>query len=189
MGEPAFKTHYSVEDYLELQSQVDYKIAYHEGEIFEMAGGTVNHARLSARAVSLLDQALRNRKCAVFSSDLMIGYNSRNYVYADASVICGKSETYKENKNAAKNVCLIVEVLSDETADYDRGEKFKKYQNIDTFVEYVLISQHKVWVDVFFKKQGYDFWQYYSYNSLEENIELRSLEITISMQELYDGIF
>ena len=189
MGETAFKTYYSVEDYLALQSQVAHKIAYHEGEIFEMAGGTVNHARLSAKVGSLLDQALRNRKCAVFSSDLMIGYNSRNYVYADASVICGKTETHKENKNAAKNPCLIVEVLSDETAEYDRDEKFKKYQQIDTFVEYVLISQHKAWVDVFFRKAGFDFWQYYSYNSLEENIELRSSEVTISMQELYDGIF
>lgn len=189
MGEPASKSYYTIEDYLELQSQLDYKIAYHEGEVFAMPGGTVNHARLSAKIGSQLDQALKNRKCAVFSADLLIGYNEENYVYADASVICGKPEVYAENKNAVKNPCLIVEVLSNETAEYDRGEKFKKYQQLNSFVEYVLISQHKVWVEVFFKQANVDFWQYYSYNSLEEKIRLHSLEIELSMAELYEGIF
>lgn len=67
-------------------------------------------------------------------------------------MICGKPEVYAENKNAVKNQCLIVEVLSNETAEYVRGEKFKKYQQLNTFVEYELISQHKVWVEVFFKQ-------------------------------------
>lgn len=189
MGEPAFKSYYTIEDYLELQSQVDYKIAYHEGEVFAMAGGTVNHSLLSSRAGTMLSNALKDRKCNVFQSDLMIGYNEENYVYADASVICGKPEVYDENKNAVKNPCLIVEVLSNETAEYDRGEKFKKYQKLNTFEEYVLISQHKVWVEVFFKQASVDFWQYYSYNSLEEKIRLHSLEIELSMAELYEGIF
>nr|WP_299422717.1 hypothetical protein [uncultured Emticicia sp.] len=46
MGEPAFKANYTLEDYLELQSQVNYKIAYHEGKVFSIAGGSVNHAPL-----------------------------------------------------------------------------------------------------------------------------------------------
>ena len=189
MGGIAFKSYYSVDDYLEILSQSTDKIVYHEGEIFAMAGGSVNHAQLSAKVYSQLDQALKNRKCAVFSADLLIGYNEKNYVFADASVICGKPETYSKNKNAVKNPCLIVEVLSNETAEYDRDEKFKRYQQINTFVEYMLISQHKLWVEVFFKPPNVDFWQYRSYNSLEEKIQFRSLEIELSMAELYEGIF
>ncbi|MFN3488630.1 MAG: Uma2 family endonuclease [Emticicia sp.] len=87
-----------------------------------------------------------------------------------------------------------MEVLSNETAEYDRGEKFKKYQQLNTFVEYLLVSQHKIWVEVFFKQANaerhlVDFWQYYSYNSLEEKIRLHSLEIELSMSEFYEGIF
>lgn len=68
--------------------------------------------------------ALKGRKCDVFQSHLMTGYNEENDVYADASVIYGKPEIYSENKNVVKNPCLIVEVLSNETVEYDRGEKF-----------------------------------------------------------------
>lgn len=47
---------------------------------------------------------------------------------------------------------------------------------------------------MFFKQSGaerrpYDFWRYSSYDSLEEKIQLRSLEIELSMTELYEGIF
>jgi Uma2 family endonuclease len=82
-----------------------------------------------------------------------------------------------------------VEVLLKETADYYRGEKFKKYQKINTFVEYVLISQNKFWVEVFFKQANVDFWQYYSYNPVDEKNRLQSLEIELSIEELYEGFF
>lgn len=41
MGEVVLKKHYTIEEYLELQSQVDYKIAYHYGEIYDMAGVSI----------------------------------------------------------------------------------------------------------------------------------------------------
>ena len=107
---------------------------------FSMADRSVNHARLSAKISGQLYQALKNRKCAVLSGDLMIGYYNENYDYADASVICGKPEIHADNKNEVKNLCLIVVVLSNETAEYDKGEKFKLYQKLNTFVKYVLIS-------------------------------------------------
>jgi hypothetical protein len=46
MEESAFKSYYTVENYIELPGQVDYKIAYHEGEVFAMADWSVNHAQL-----------------------------------------------------------------------------------------------------------------------------------------------
>lgn len=68
MGEPTSKSYYSVEDYLEIQSQVDYKIAFHEGEVFAMVHGSVNHSLLSSRAGTMLSNALKGRKCDVFKA-------------------------------------------------------------------------------------------------------------------------
>lgn len=84
-----------------------------------IAGGSFNHTLLSAKIGSQLDQALKNRKYAVFSADLMIGYNKENYVYSDTSVICGKPAIYEEDKKVVKNPCLVVEILWNETAEYD----------------------------------------------------------------------
>jgi Uma2 family endonuclease len=66
-------------------------------------------------------------------------------------VVCGKTEVFPEMPQAAKNPVLIVEVLSDSTALYDRQGKFQAYQTIETFREYILVSQNEVMVEVFYK--------------------------------------
>jgi Uma2 family endonuclease len=44
---------------------------------------------------------------------------------------------------------VIVEVLSDSTEEYDRGEKFAHYMKIASLREYVLVSQKNRKIEVF----------------------------------------
>lgn len=48
---------------------------------------------------------------------------------------------------------LVVEVLSNSTAEYDRGNKFLYYRSIPEFQEYLLISQYEYFVE-HYKKNG-----------------------------------
>ncbi|MFO7567536.1 MAG: Uma2 family endonuclease [Enhygromyxa sp.] len=63
--------------------------------------------------------------------------------YPDVSVVCGALETSEVDRNAATNPVLIVEVLSDTTEAYDRGEKFAHYRRLPSLREYLLLSQHQ----------------------------------------------
>jgi Uma2 family endonuclease len=47
------------------------------------------------------------------------------------------------------NPVVIVEVLSDSTEKYDRGDKFEQYQTIASLRDYVLVSQKKVRIEHF----------------------------------------
>ena len=101
-------------------------------------------------------------------------------------VICGEIKASSENKDSALNPILIVEVLSKSTADYDRGDKFFLYRQIPTFREYVLIEQKKHVVDVHFKSVQSDLWKITRYEGLDKVIKLQSLDIEISMENLYN---
>jgi len=46
------------------------------------------------------------------------------------------------------NPVVIVEVLSDSTEAYDRGDKFANYVSIPSFMEYVLASQKRPRIEV-----------------------------------------
>ncbi|GAB2620480.1 hypothetical protein GCM10027035_15860 [Emticicia sediminis] len=46
MREAALKYNYSIEEYLEIEANSLEKLEYHEGEIFAMSGGTLNHSLL-----------------------------------------------------------------------------------------------------------------------------------------------
>ena len=155
MCEETPKHKYSIEEYLEMEANSLEKLEFHAGEIFAMAGGTLNHSLLSNNVGGSLRQALKTKAkpCRTYNSDAKIAVSDEKFVYADTFVVCGKTETFPEMPHAVKNPILIVEVLSDSTALYDRQGKFQAYQKITSFREYILVSQNEILVEVFFKAQ------------------------------------
>jgi Uma2 family endonuclease len=187
MGEALPISYYTIEEYLKIEETSLERLEYHDGEIFAMAGGTIDHGLITNNISRNIDNALikKGKNCRTYSSDVRIAINNRNYVYADTFVICGKPENYDEMKEAAKNPILIVEVSSDSTALYDREEKFRKYQSIETFQEYVLIAQNQMLVEVYYKTKDANFWYYRSYTKPDDLIELKSIDIEIPLHEIY----
>jgi len=187
MGEAALKYKYSIEEYLEMEANSLEKLEYHEGEIFAIAGETLNHSLLSNNVGGSLRQALKTKAkpCRTYNSDAKIAVSDEKFVYSDTFVVCGKTETFPEMPHAVKNPILIVEVLSDSTALYDRQGKFQAYQKITSFREYILVSQNEILVEVFFKPENAIFWQYRSYTKLEDVIELKSVDVEISLNDIY----
>lgn len=187
MGEPSTKHYYSIEEYLEIEKNSLEKCEYHDGEIFSMAGGTINHSLLANNVGGSLRDAIKGngKNCRTFNSDAKIAISERKFVYADASVVCGKTETFPTMKEGIKNPILIVEVLSESTALYDREFKFQAYQSMASFQEYILVSQDKIFIEVYYKASGADFWQYRVYNNLTDNIELKSVEVEVSLSDIY----
>ncbi len=187
MGEAALKYNYSIEEYLEMEANSLEKLEYHEGEIFAMAGGTLNHNLLSNNVGGSLRQAIKTKgkTCRTYNSDAKIAVSDEKFVYSDTFIVCGKTEIFPEMPQAVKNPILIVEVLSDSTALYDRQGKFQAYQTINTFREYMLVSQNEILVEVFFKPENAVFWQYRSYTKLEDVIELKSVDVEISLNDIY----
>lgn len=94
-------------------------------------------------------------------------------------------ETSKLISQAVTNPLIIVEVLSPSTALYDREGKFQAYQKIRYFQEYVLISQDKLLVEVYYKAKNTDFWKYRTYSSIEDIILLESIDVSIAMNDIY----
>jgi Uma2 family endonuclease len=180
------KTNYSIEEYLAIEQETGEKHEYYFGEVFPMPGGTPLHGLLSANVVGTLRDVLKGKSsCRTYSSDVKIAMSKKRYSYPDALVICGKTEMSEDLSQAITNPKLIVEVLSLLTSSYDRDGKFKAYQNLSSFQEYILISQEKIEVDVFFREPQSDFWLYRSYTSPENVISLKSIDVEISVSDFY----
>lgn len=187
MGDSVLKKEISIKEYIELEEKSLQKHEFFGGEIYAMAGGKPSHALIANNIAAELRNHLKGKPCLAYNSDLAIATAEDEFVYADASVICGEIEHYPEHPNAAKNPIIIVEVLSDSSEKYDRGEKFRKYQQISSLREYVLIAQDTIRVEVYSKHDNIIFWQYRSYESLNDTIELKSINCTIALSDIYLG--
>lgn len=136
-------------EYCELERSAASKHEYLRGEVFAMAGGTIEHGRLAARIIYLLTRELERRPCRVLSSDVRVRIEATDLdTYPDASVVCGPVETSVSDPNAILNPVALVEVLSDSTEAYDRGQKASHYRRIPTLQVYLLVSQQEPRVEL-----------------------------------------
>ena len=82
---------------------------------------------------------------------------------------------------------LLVEVLSESTADYDRGTKFTSYRTIASFRDYVLISTDRVLVEYHTRKDD-DSWVLREFRD-GQRFTLESVGVELAVDELYLKVF
>lgn len=182
---------YTIAEYISLEKEANTKYEYHDGKVFALAGGSINHGLLCGNIYSELRNGLEGKgsNCKTLTSEIKLKVKGQNsFVYPDSMVICGEIETSKEEKNSVTNPILIVEVMSKSTSNYDRGDKFFLYKKIPSLQEYVLIEQDKSQIDVFYKKPGSDLWLISRYETIDSKLELRSINIEIEISKLYFDI-
>jgi Uma2 family endonuclease len=183
------KRAYTLAEYLELEKSSDEKLEFWDGNVWSMSGASLAHNRIVRNLNTEIDLQLRRTKnCSVFPSDLRIKVPAYPpYRYPDLTALCGKPEIEKASGiDVLVNPQLIVEVLSGSTEAFDRGDKFTYYKSIPTFIEYILVAQHRPHVSQFIKQN--DWWINFEFNDLSDTVELKFAACELSLTEIYRDI-
>ncbi len=181
----ARRLHPTYADYLSALETSGVKLEYCDGEIYAMAGGTPAHADLAASATRLLANAVLER-CRVSSSDLKVRIEATDLsTFPDVTVVCGERLVASNDRNAVINPTLLVDVTSDSTEDYDRGEKLNHYKQCPSVRAVLLISHRRQQVTVFVRAS--DGW-IQSEHRAGERVELPDPALSFDVDELYAGI-
>lgn len=184
-GQP--QRRYTVDDYHRIEETSPVRHEFHAGEIFAMTGGTVAHNHISANVLAVLRSALVSAACSAFGSDMRLHTPSGLLTYPDVMVICGPIELAPGRKDEVTNPVLIVEVLSEATRHYDRGDKFDLYKAIPTFREYLLIEQDRVGVEQ--HRRAGDSWGLSTFESIDQTLVLESVPVELSLADMYRKVF
>lgn len=179
---------YSAEEYLEFERKADVRHDLVDGEIYEMAGAVKRHNQISSNIIRLLGNQLLERDCNVYASDMRVKIaDVGNYTYPDIVAVCGAEIFEDETEDTLTNPSLIIEVLSKSTEAYDRGGKFEFYQTIESFQEYVIISQEPFRVEQFVRKDR-NVWTYFEFRRREDVVKLNSINCELTLQDIYHKI-
>ena len=175
-------------DYLAAEEASEIKHEYLRGEVFAMAGGTPEHAALAARASAALIAGLRGKPCNVYSSDLRVRVEETDLTtYPDVTVVCGGLERAHIEQNAAINPTVLIEVLSDSTEAWDRGEKASHYRRIPSLREYVLIAQDEPRLELCRRTES-GVWELHEART-KEALTLESIGVTLEVDDIYFDAF
>lgn len=180
------KTHLTPAEYLALERQSQERHEYYGGELRLMAGASRKHNIISLNIASLLREKLRGKPCRPFMSDMRVRIASaQRYFYPDIAVICG-AEAFVE-EDIATDATVIIEVLSDSTEAFDRGEKFESYRCLPSLQDYVLVSQNKMRLE-HFHKLAQNEWRYLAFNQPDDVLQLDAIGVQIPLKEIYADV-
>jgi len=184
---PALK-HYSIEDYLAAEEIAEFKSEYYAGEIYPMAGGTINHNRIAGNVHFALKLVLKGKPFEVFIGDVKLQIpHTESFTYPDILVIKGQPDYWQNRRDTVCSAQLLVEVLSDSTKDYDRGGKFEIYRHLPDLQDYILISQDKIHVE-HYVKQAPRQWLLTEYSALNDHLPIAQLGETLALSDIYDKV-
>jgi len=175
-------------EYLAIERAAPFKSECFAGEMFAIAGGSAMHSLIAVNLAAELRAKLKSRPCDAFNSDLRIKIEATGlYTYPDVSVVCGPLQYVAGTNDTILNPVLLVEVLSDSTEAYDRGEKFQMYRQIPSFKEYVLASQRLPRLEHFARRSN-DEWALRTVEGRDASLTLPCLEVTIDLNEVFAGV-
>jgi Uma2 family endonuclease len=196
MALPSTLPTFSHDEYLAFERDSDRKHEYLDGLIYAMAGSSPEHSTISVNIAEIVTRQLRGTPCRPFSSDMRVRCiplapqakgRQGLFAYPDFIVVCGDPAYHDEHHDVLVNPVLIVEVLSPSTEAYDRDEKVRRYRELASFTDYLLVSQDRYCVE-HHSKAGDGSWTTTRETDLSKTVPVESIGCTIPLREVYEWV-
>lgn len=173
--------------YMDWEARQPERHEWVDGEIFAMTGARDAHNQIAGNLYMALRVALRGTPCRAFISDMKLHVEAADAVfYPDVLVTCDARDRRPEADLAKRHPLLIVEVLSDSTAAYDRGRKFELYRRLQELQEVLFIAQDRMQLDLF-RRNGQGRWELYP-AAEGEVLRLESVGLDLAVAQVYQDV-
>jgi len=187
MPSTAMQPRYTPREYLVLERKADYRSEYVNGQIIAMAGASRAHNLITSNFCREVSQQLRGRPCETYINDMRIKVSHTGlYTYPDIVVVCGNICFENMDNDTLLNPTVIVEVLSDSTEAYDRGEKFAHYRRLESLQEYILVAQYHVRIEHYIRR-GTE-WILSEASTLDKTVNLIAIDCNVALRDVYDKV-
>ncbi|MEL6939477.1 MAG: Uma2 family endonuclease [Cyanobacteria bacterium J06598_1] len=179
---------YTSDEYLALEETAAFRSEYRDGEIVPMTGGSLNHNQIAGNVFAFLKFMLRKTQANPYIGDLRLWIPEyRQHTYPDVLVIQGEPIFEAQRTDTVLNPCLMVEVLSASTQNYDRTDKFRYYRSIPAVQEYVLIDQYAIGIEQYTKAED-NAWLFRSYDAKAKEIKFSSVDVEMPIEDIYENV-
>jgi Uma2 family endonuclease len=184
----ASKSHnyFSPDEYLEIERISPIKHEYIQGTMVAMAGASKAHVIITGNLSALLVNHLKGTGCIPYGTDMKVRLTDLGiFYYPDLAVTCDALDL-SSNEDFIRYPKLIIEILSDSTEAFDRGDKFADYKTIPTLEEYVLISQKQILIERYQRAAG-NLWVPSIYQ-VGDIVEFSSINFHTPIAALYENM-
>lgn len=185
MAESAMSLPMSRSEFLAWEHEQLEKHEFWQGEVFAMTGARQAHVMVALNVATLLKSHLRGKPCRAYISDMQLEVEAADAVYyPDVVVSCDPADLLAER--VLRRPTVVIEVLSDSTAAYDRGVKFAAYRKLSSLKEYVLIDPERRTLEIF-RRTEQDDWLLVTRDAAR-GLVLPSLEFEAGLDAVFEDL-
>ena len=167
------------DEFLAWEEQQDGRHEFIDGEIHAMTGASLSHAKIVLNLFRIFDAAVDADNCAVFVENVKFRH-AGDLFYPGVLVTC---EEHQPGREWVEAPVLLAEVLSPSTQARDREHKWSRYQRLPGLQAFLLVAQHRPWVQVF--RRAADGWTSTTYTSLDDGFSLTHPECHVALRDVY----
>jgi Uma2 family endonuclease len=139
MGLPLTAARFDRATYFDWEDKQVEKNEFLGGDVRAMVSARQEHVIVAGALSARFREHLRGTRCRAFGSAMKLEVDAADAVfYPDVMVSCDEAD--RQRSLALHSPCLVVEVLSDSTAAFDRGVKFAAYRKLMALQEYLLVD-------------------------------------------------
>ncbi len=173
------------EQYEEFEDRARERHEFHDGYVYAMSGGTLNHSQISGNLYALVHTAVRGGACRAYTEAVRVRATASDDVYPDVSVTCDPRDLADMRQRVIAYPILIIEVLSPSTALYDQHGKFDLYRQIPTLREYLLVDSVNARRVEVRRKDDAGAWSSTVYSD-EQDVPIGTVGLSLSMDSIYE---
>jgi Uma2 family endonuclease len=176
-------------EYLAIERDAEFKSEFYRGEMFAMAGASLQHNALKDNLVGELHNHLKDGPCRTYSADMRVKVQQTGlYTYPDVVIVCGSPKLEQvQGVDTLLNPQVVIEILSEATERYDRGAKFEQLQKLPSVREYVLVSQDKIRVERFVRQPD-ETWLLTTFDKPDGEFSLATVPVRVPLADVYRGV-
>ena len=172
-------------EYFDFDAQAEGKLELWYGHPVAMAGASSRHNILALNVASGLLAQTRPKGCTTFPSDQRVRLPEGNYVYPDVSVAC--DPLYDDARpESLLNPVLLVEVVSESTAQTDRRDKLDAYTRLESVQGYWIFEQDRMFATEY-TRQG-DVWVVRTLHDPSDELVCTPLDLRLTLRDAYDAV-
>lgn len=185
---PPAKRRLRDEEYLAIERVAEGKSEFIDRVMCPLAPAGPRHARVVGNLFASLHRQFRGRKCEAHMSGLRVRVGASGlYAYPDLVAFTGEPRVLEHDPDTLTHPQIIVEVLSPGTEGFDRGEKFRRYRELESLTDYVLVAQERMLVEQW-RRQTRDLWTVLFFNDPADGVRFETPQGEVTLGEIYQGV-
>ncbi|MCS6875028.1 MAG: Uma2 family endonuclease [Pyrinomonadaceae bacterium] len=156
-------------------------------ESFRKNGSSRRHNLISTNTLVGIGSRVRGGRCEIYSKDMCVRVGRNFFSYPDVVIVSGEPKFLNDASEVLLNPTIVIEIVSKETALYDRTAKLESYLATESVKEVLLINETEMRVEHYFK-QNQKQWIYRIYDSGDDVVSLDSINCKVSLSEIYSQV-